>query len=92
MNVAGTVGPLLTAFIITQSGWRTSLFLPGLYSLNILGITCDFTSFSAVFQSYQDNGKVIMKGCVQLNPVYSGKEFCIQRESNPGLLDQWVSA
>ena len=28
-------------------------------------ITCDFTSFSTVFQSYQDDGMVIMKGCVQ---------------------------
>ena len=26
---------------------------------------CDFTSFSTVFQSYQDNGRMIMKGCVQ---------------------------
>ena len=25
-------------------------------------ITCDFTSFSTVFQSYQDNQRVIMKG------------------------------
>ena len=31
-------------------------------------MTCDFTSFSTVFQSYQDNGRVIMKGwpCLQL--------------------------
>ena len=26
---------------------------------------CDFMSFSTVFQSYQDDGWVIMKGCVQ---------------------------
>ena len=26
---------------------------------------CDFTSFSTVFQSYQDDGRLIMKGCVQ---------------------------
>ena len=26
---------------------------------------CDFMSFSTVFQSYQDNGRMIMKGCVQ---------------------------
>ena len=25
---------------------------------------CDFTSFSTVFQSYQDDGRMIMKGCV----------------------------
>ena len=28
---------------------------------------CDFTSFSTVFQSYQDDGRMIMKGCVQWN-------------------------
>ena len=28
-----------------------------------------FTSFSTVFPSYQDNGRMIMKGCVQWNPV-----------------------
>ena len=35
-------------------------------------MTCDFTSFSTVFQSYQDDGRVIMKGCgcVQWNLVY----------------------
>ena len=31
---------------------------------------CDFTSFLTVLQSYQDNGRMIMKGCVQWNPVY----------------------
>ena len=33
-------------------------------------MTCDFTSFSTVFQSYQDDERLIMKGCVQWNPVY----------------------
>ena len=33
---------------------------------------CNFTSFSTVFQSYQDDGQ-IMKGCVQWNPVYVEK-------------------
>ena len=33
-------------------------------------MTCDFTSFSTVFQSYQDDGQMIMKGCVQWNPTY----------------------
>ena len=28
-------------------------------------MTCDVTSFSTVFQSYQDNERLIMKGCVQ---------------------------
>ena len=33
-------------------------------------MVCDFTSFSTVFQSYQDDGQMIMKRCVQWNPVY----------------------
>ena len=28
-------------------------------------MTYDFMSFSTVFQSYQDDGRLIMKGCVQ---------------------------
>ena len=32
-------------------------------------MTCCFTTFSTVFQSYQDDECVIMKGCVQWNPV-----------------------
>ena len=28
-------------------------------------MTCDFTSFSTVFQSYQHDERLIMKGCVQ---------------------------
>ena len=30
----------------------------------------DFMSFSIVFQSYRDAGRMIMTGCVQWNPVY----------------------
>ena len=33
-------------------------------------MTCDFTSFSTAFQSYQDHGRLIMKCCVQWNSVY----------------------
>ena len=32
-------------------------------------MTGKFTSFSTVFQSYQDNEQLIMKGCVQWNPI-----------------------
>ena len=46
-------------------------------------MTCDFTSFLTVFQSYQDDGQMIMKGCVQWSPVYS-----LERGSNLGPLDQ----
>ena len=34
-------------------------------------MACDFTSFSTIFQSYQDDVRVIMKGCVQENLVYT---------------------
>ena len=47
-------------------------------------ITCDFTSFSTVFQSYQDDGQMIMKGCVQWNSVYGVRlsRFRLERGSN----------
>ena len=32
-------------------------------------VTCNFTSFLAVFQPYQDDIQMIMKGCVQWNSV-----------------------
>ena len=36
-------------------------------------MTCDYTSFSTVFQSYQDHRQLIMKACVEWNPVCGGK-------------------
>ena len=42
-------------------------------------MTCDFTSFSTVFQSYQDDGQMIMKGCVQWNPFYGG-DFALSKD------------
>ena len=38
-------------------------------------MTCDFMTFSTVFQSYQEDGRIIMKDCVQWNPVYGWEEF-----------------
>ena len=32
-------------------------------------LTCDFTSFLTAFQSYQNDVRMIMKGCVQWNSV-----------------------
>ena len=32
-------------------------------------MTCDLMSFSTVFQLYQDDGWMVMKGCVQWNLV-----------------------
>ena len=31
-------------------------------------MTCDFTSFSTVLQSYQEDERLIMKSCAQLYP------------------------
>ena len=40
-------------------------------AVNMYGwMTCDFTSFLTVFQSYQDDVWMIMKGFVQWNSVY----------------------
>ena len=47
-------------------------------------MTCNFTSFLTVFQSYQDDNWVIVKGCIQWNPLYSEKDLCLQWVSNPG--------
>ena len=38
-------------------------------------MTCYFTSFLTVFQSYQDDVWMIMKGCVQWNSVYGWEDF-----------------
>ena len=37
------------------------------------GELSDFISFSTVFKSYQQDGWVLMKDCVQWNPVYDYK-------------------
>lgn len=42
MNVAGTFGPLITAFIITYSGWRYSLIFPGVVAM-VFGFVQFFT-------------------------------------------------
>ena len=36
-------------------------------------MTSDFTSFSTVFQSYQDSERMIMKGCVHRTSFTVGK-------------------
>ena len=38
-------------------------------------MTRDITSFLTVFQSYQDDVWMIMKGCVQWNSVYGWEDF-----------------
>ena len=46
-------------------------------------MTSNFMFFSTVFQSYQDNGRMIMKGCVQWNPDY-GRENWPRAGIEPG--------
>ena len=43
-------------------------------------MTCDFTSFSTVFQSYQDDGRLIMKGCVQWRRKALNYEYSFDRD------------
>ena len=38
-------------------------------------MTCDFTSFSTVFQSYQYDGRLILKGCEQWNSVFGWEDI-----------------
>ena len=40
-------------------------------------MTCDFTSFPTVFQSYQDDGRSTMNDCVQRNSVYGLEDFAL---------------
>ena len=54
-------------------------------------MTCDFTSFSTMFKSYQDDGKLIMKA------VCNGAPFSVEKISpragiELGPLDQQASA
>ena len=47
-----------------------------MYEQGRLGWTDGFTSFSTVFQSYQDDGPMIMKGC---DAVCNGTPFTVKK-------------
>ena len=51
-------------------------------------MTGELVFFSTVFQFYQDNGKVIMKGYVEWNLFYDWKDFCLKQGFNLEPLDQ----
>ena len=51
-------------------------------------MSCNLTSFSTVFHSYQDDVRLITNGCIEWNLVYDWKDFRFKRGSNPGPLDQ----
>ena len=38
-------------------------------------MVCDFTSFSIVFHSCQDDGRMIMNGCVQFHAKLEHENF-----------------
>ena len=46
-------------------------------------MTCDFTSFSTVFQSYQDDGRMIMNRWMQWNP-FTVERILPQERLEPG--------
>ena len=50
-------------------------------------MTCDFMFFSTVFQSYQDDGRLVMKGYVQWSSV-DGLNILPRVGIKLGLLDQ----
>ena len=47
-------------------------------------MTCNFTSFSNVFQTYQDDERLIMNGCVQWNSVCDWEDFFSSRDWTRG--------
>ena len=51
-------------------------------------MTCNFTSFSIVFQAYQDDGWVIMKGCVRWRLIMVEEISAPSEARNLGPLEQ----
>ena len=51
-------------------------------------MTCEFASFTKVFNSYKDDGRQKIEGRVQWNHVYDQKAFLLLQESNTGPLEQ----
>ena len=46
-------------------------------------MTCSFTAISTVFQSYGAKGRVMMKCCLQSDPVNAEKNFVFSRIAIP---------
>ena len=64
---------MLKLVILVSKGWMDDLWI---------------TFCSTVFQSYQNDGLVIITGCVQRDPVYDRKDPRLKRGSNPRPLGQ----
>ena len=45
-------------------------FFPCLYGGWYVSVLSPYHCLSIYFQSYQDDGRVLMKGCAQIKPVY----------------------
>ena len=56
------------------------------FIVNEMMLDAILMSFLAVFQSYQDAVRVIIKGCVQWNSVYGWDDFATRLGPNPGML------
>ena len=50
--------------------------------LIIIGMNCSFTTFSKIFQSYQNDGRVIMNLAVQTSAVFVLTGSCLQQVLN----------
>ena len=67
--------PIFRIFTVLSLALTAMLDKKAFYQLSAVDLrvdewmTCNFTSFSTVLQSYQDDGHVIIKGCVQWNPI-----------------------
>ena len=62
-------GGRITKWLTNEQDHLLSSYIAHFLSMMDGWITSDFTSFSTVFQSYQDDVRLIMKGCVHWNCV-----------------------
>ena len=61
--------PILGNNCLQEAQWTESMAAPPGTEFVHLLLRCHFTSFSTVFRSYQDDGSLIMEGCVKWNSV-----------------------
>ena len=84
-----TVWPEFSLFAVGTQGWNNATCMLRLIIALVSRedgwmdgwMICDFTSFSTLFQSYQENGRMIVKDCVQWNPIRL-KRFRLKRDSD----------
>ena len=61
-----------TQLAVISRSLKTGFYFPILVKQRGIDgwMSCHFSSFSTVFQSYHDDDRTIMKGCVQWNPEF----------------------